>query len=324
VEPVGLRPLGVGERLDAAIKIVRRSYPTLLATAAVLVVPIGLLNYLVVISAVPHRNDTADSASAAIAGALLATSFIALAAQVLASALCSKPAGETYLGSRPRPWETLKSLRRRSFSLLRLLVLFVGGFVLGSVLCFLPGVWLFVAWICAFPALFFEGSLGVEALRRSFRLVRGHWWKTFATIFVTYLLAQALAQLLALLVRELVGTVTYANVTRYALLSTASSTLVHLVMTPVYGAVIAVIYLDLRVRKEGLDLMLAAQHVGTAPSEPIAALTTRLTTMSRPALGDADPPLSQKWYDLPVATDYEEPPKGWASSINELSRDDDA
>jgi hypothetical protein len=46
--------------------------------------------------------------------------------------------------------------------------------------------------------------------------------------------------------------------------------------------------------------------------------------MSRPALGDADPPLSQKWYDLPVATDYEEPPKGWASSINELSRDDDA
>ena len=56
----------------------------------------------------------------------------------------------------------------------------IGGLlvVLATLALIVPGIWLFVSYSVAVPALLLERIGPVEALRRSFRLVRGRWWPT--------------------------------------------------------------------------------------------------------------------------------------------------
>ena len=56
----------------------------------------------------------------------------------------------------------------------------LGGFltVSASLLCIVPGIYLFVAFAVALPVLMSEGERGRKALGRSRALVRGRWWKT--------------------------------------------------------------------------------------------------------------------------------------------------
>ena len=65
-------------------------------------------------------------------------------------------------------------------------------FVLGLILllftlvawipCCVPLIWLGVAWSVAFPALLFEKIGPFKALGRSYRLIQGRWWATFALL----------------------------------------------------------------------------------------------------------------------------------------------
>lgn len=269
MDPVRLRPLGVAEVLDAAVKILQRSFRPMLATAAIVVVPLQALNTLVFLSAIPSPHDTTDTASATISGGLLVVGLVGAVAQILAAAACSKEGVDTYVGLPVRTGESLRFLGRRTGRLLWLLVIFVVVVTVGAFACFVPGVWLFVAWICAFPVLLVEGVGGRDALRRSFQLVRHRWWATFTTLLLAYVFHQILAQLLGLIVREAFGTITFANVDGYVLALMGASLATYLVMTPLYGAIVAVLYVDLRVRKEGFDLMLLAQHMH-APSQSLA------------------------------------------------------
>jgi hypothetical protein len=118
----------------------------------------------------------------------------------------------------------------------------------------------------AAPALLLE-NLGILAsLRRSWRLLRGSFWRTLLTLFVAYLL-QSLASALvvfpfsafAALLDFATGNgqhtsfganLVYATVTAVGQIAGGA------VLTPWWAAVVALIYIDLRMRREGLDLEL--------------------------------------------------------------------
>ena len=72
-QAVGLRPLGIGERMDAAIKIVRVNFLTLARAALVVAIPSGIV---VAIISASVRSSEQSAVNAGVSGSLY-TSLVA-------------------------------------------------------------------------------------------------------------------------------------------------------------------------------------------------------------------------------------------------------
>ena len=126
----------------------------------------------------------------------------------------------------------------------------------------IPFIYFFVAFAVAVPVLLVEGATPAAALGRSRRLVKGRWWGTLGVAVVGYLLVSLVSYALTGIV---VG-IAFANPVRNSVtgfvLNTLASTVGSMISTPAAAAFITVLYIDLRVRKEGFDLFLLAQRLG--------------------------------------------------------------
>jgi hypothetical protein len=185
-----LRPLSVGEVLDVAIKIFFRNATTLFAIVLPIVAPVQLFSSLIEVSLATDEDPFATTSPTGEVTFdtseiwLYVTGFVvifalAIVASTAATGACFKAVGDAYLGERPSTKASLGFALRRVHSILWVTVL--GGFVafLGLLLCIVPGVWLYVAFAVAVPALLMEGVRGGRALGRSRQLVKGRWWPTF-------------------------------------------------------------------------------------------------------------------------------------------------
>lgn len=138
----------------------------------------------------------------------------------------------------------------------------VAGIVLGLLAGAVVTVWLVTRWSLASVALLLEGLGVVGALRRSAALVKGTWWRVFGILLLTYVLAFVASMVL-------VGPATLvAGVVDLALQSSTGtavstfvillfSTLASVLVQPFVASVTALLYTDLRIRQEGLDVELA-------------------------------------------------------------------
>jgi hypothetical protein len=103
-------------------------------------------------------------------------------------------------------------------------------------------------------------------------LVKGRWWSTFGTYVLASILVGIASAVFAAIVLAVSGIAT--TDTNLRLVVAAGAAIISGVLTtPFIAAIVAVIYFDLRVRKEGLDLELLAQGVGierrsSEPEEP--------------------------------------------------------
>jgi hypothetical protein len=141
-------------------------------------------------------------------------------------------------------------------------LLLVGG---PLALAVLPLVaWLYVRWALAAPALVLESSGGTRrvgilaAMSRSTALVRGAWWRTFGLLLLVALLAAVVTgvvsapfQLGSLLIPGSDDDVTVLAV------QTAGALAASLLVTPFQAAALTLLYVDRRIRREGLDIELA-------------------------------------------------------------------
>ena len=170
-----LRPLGVGEIIDAALKIYRARFVTMLKAVAVVVIPVQLFNVIVVLSLPTSTTTTTSTSSgftttssssgsggAAIA-ALLVLFVVSIVSTFLASAVCLKIVTDAYLGTVTTWRESLRFGMSKLLSVLWIAFLSVGGVTIGALLCIAPGIWLYVAWAVAIPALLGEGTKGTKA-----------------------------------------------------------------------------------------------------------------------------------------------------------------
>jgi MFS family permease len=288
-----LRPLGIGEILDTAIKIYRSRFATLVKAVLVVVAPVQILTAVVQISIPKDTIDPVtqevDVAAAVGAGAAIAiVTLLGFIAAQLATATVFKIISSAYLGEHEDWRSSLRFALRRLHRVIWVAVLPVIVLVLvvavsvvlallltlwsiPIILAFAAGlVYLYFCWYFAIPALLMEDRRGTKALRRSRQLVRGRFWPSFAAVVIAIMLAGVVAAalqgaVLAVVLstdNELVETVVQA------IAGTATSALV----TPFSAAAILVIYFDLRVRKEGFDLELLARTLGTdVPPELLEA-----------------------------------------------------
>ncbi|HUR22462.1 MAG TPA: glycerophosphoryl diester phosphodiesterase membrane domain-containing protein [Acidimicrobiales bacterium] len=273
MDPSGLRPLGVGEILDLAIKIYRARFADLVKVVAVAVAPIFLLGALVQLSASSDDLGRAPGEATSldfneiwtfVAGVFLVAVLGFIASQ-LASAASFRIVSGTYLDERPTWRESLSFATSKLRSLVWLSIVLGFFLVLSFLALIVPGFYFAVAWTVATPVLLFEGLRGSSALRRSRQLVRGRWWPTLAVVFLSTLFTS--------IVQGLIGGVLFAAVrdggsdAAVALANAVTNITASAITTPFTAAVIAVVYFDLRVRKEGFDLELLTRRVGVDPGE---------------------------------------------------------
>jgi hypothetical protein len=241
------RPMGIGEILGTAFQLYRRHWRTLLAIAAVVVVPLTLLQYLfgdlVRTQGETTRNGVVETAtwSVGIAGLLAALAGI-LMYLVLTGAITRAVAAEV-AGEDPSVEQSYRFGFHRLGSVLLVSVL-VGLAIIGGLILFvIPGIYVGVRLCVSIEALVVEGRRGTEALGRSWSLVGGHWWHAFFTLLVAALLT------------GIVNAVITApfGATNWFVQGVAAA--VATVVTLPYGVLVGVLlYLDLRARKERLSL----------------------------------------------------------------------
>jgi hypothetical protein len=241
------RPLGIGEILSTAFELYRRHWRTLLAIAAVVVVPLTLLQYLSgdwirTRGQVTSLQQVSTATWAVGAAGLVAALAGILMYLVLTGAITRAVAAEV-AGEDPSVEQSYRFGFHRLGSVLLVSVL-VGLATIGGLILFvIPGIWIGVRLAVSVEALVVEGRRGTQAMGRSWALVGGHWWHAFGALVVAGLLT------------GIVNAVITAPFNNTGWFVQAVAAAVATVITLPYGVLVGVLlYLDLRARKENLDL----------------------------------------------------------------------
>jgi hypothetical protein len=206
--------------------------------------------------------DITSVVSAAVVGVVLG----AIANTILAGMLTSVM-GEAVLGKPVTVRETWARVRPRFWALLG--AGFVAGLVpiLALVLFVIPGVFLWGAWALVTPALILE-RIGVgQALKRSWRLSVPDWWRVWGIRALAVLVAGVLSSIVSYPGQFLAEFVAMGDTTTGYVAAMVVIFLAQIIAStitaPFSAGVLALLYIDRRMRAEGLDVTLA-QAAATA------------------------------------------------------------
>ena len=298
---ISLRPMGLGDIVDGAVKHIRSNAGTVFS-ATLVVLAVAAVPAIFVAALGAQGSWYADLGADAVVDrssffGLLLLFGIGFASLVLAGAL-SYSVGEAALGRRPTLSELWRSVRRRllplvglaallTFGLALPAVLFVllvalatqGNALLAAVLISLVGGVIMVAWSAilltrcclAGAVVVLERRSVFDSLSRSWALTRGVFWRTFMRLVVIGLLCVVafwVVQLPLILVSSLITSILSLSPTLDALFSSlglAVATLLSMtVVVPFAAGALSLLYVDQRMRLEGFDLVLqrAARATG--------------------------------------------------------------
>jgi hypothetical protein len=289
-----LRPLGIGEILDVAMKIVWRNAGTLVRVVIFVVLPVQIVSTVISLSASPSADTgvSGNDLAAALVG-IGAAGILSFLGSTLASGACFRAIAGAYLAHRTGWRDSIRYALQRLHSILWVTILVGVVTVIGFILCIIPGIYLGVGFALAIPVLLTEDARGGRALSRSRELVRGNWWRVFAVVALGYLLSGILSGAIEGVVAGLTTVSTTPDSVVSALVNIVAGTVSSVITTPFVAAFLTVLYFDLRVRKEAFDLQLLAERIGVEP--PVGG-----TALPPPGPGDFDeePPF---W----------PPPPGW-------------
>jgi hypothetical protein len=266
--PAPLRPLGVAEILDAAVRLVRRNARAAISVAAPFAIAGSALGALVQYATI----DSPDATTIATGGSLL----LGIAFGIVLTGLLAPLFSADLLGTRLSARASVQRAARRLWPLIGLALVVTVAEGAGLVALFVGGIWLWGVWAVAAPALVLEGTDAGGALGRSMNLVRGRFWRTWGIRALGWLLRSVLSLLITLPFEALALYVSSANpldasptvshpalyVTILAIGAVLSGTL----LGPVAAAIDVLIYTDLRMRREGMDIVL-----GMPPAVPAVA-----------------------------------------------------
>lgn len=305
---VPLRPLGLGELLDGAVQTLRQNPRVMLGLSAAVMAVVGVISTIFQIIGLPRLFSLLDTPDGQVgaaqvaglvgggfAGFLLPALLQALATTLL-SGILIVAVSEAVLGRRPSVSQVWGTARPRLLPLVGLSLL--TGVLTLLVLAALIGIGLgalavsttagvialvvlvptaivllllvYVRLAFGAPALLLEGLGVVPALRRSWRLVSGSWWRVLGILLLTAIIA-TLANGLLQTPFSLVGGFLAAvlapgdgaatgigpSLVITSVAGNIGTVIASTVSAPFSAAVTALLYIDLRIRREGLDVALA-------------------------------------------------------------------
>ncbi|HXC80159.1 MAG TPA: glycerophosphoryl diester phosphodiesterase membrane domain-containing protein [Candidatus Acidoferrum sp.] len=266
--PLRLRPLEIGDLLDETFRMYRRHFFLFAGISVILSIPLAvgagfsffnLFNDLALQTSSNQPPDLGPTLASLAIVLVLAIALYPLLYGSITYAAC-----ESALGRPVTFWGAMRAALSRYLHILGYFALLTAMAIL---FCLFPlWIWIGVRWIAWMPAMFIENIGLGTALGRSWRLVEGRWWRTFLILFLMYILVEVVAGALQAFL-SLGQFLLQAFVSTYLSLAISEATgiLVSSLVAPILQIATVLIYFDLRVRREGLDLFQLAQRVETPP-----------------------------------------------------------
>ncbi len=266
VDGIRLRPLSIGDLLDETFLVYKRQFVAFMTATGIVVVPSALLS----LGAVGLTTLLAAQVDSVVGLALVATSVLlslavtALAgvARLLGGIVAVQISADVILG-RPVDVRGAYRLALRRLGSLLLSTLLV-GLATGAVACCFPvAIFLGLSWGLVIPIVTLERQEGVDALRRSWHLMRGQRLRLLACTFLIGLLVSILILIPASVFGVGLGAWIAADPQGPTSLSgsvlvQAGQIVAQALGETVFGAVAYILmtrfYYDVLVRKEAFDL----------------------------------------------------------------------
>ncbi len=288
---IPLRPLGIGELLDGTFVTIRRNPRATVGLAALLVTVQQLLSVGVQLAteglpAVATFDDEAFSAQALGGyGGLIGTLLAAVVGAILTGMLVVVVSDDV-VGRQTSAAEVWRRVRPRIWALL--VAATIAGIMpfVGLVFLVVPGLILWAAWALTTPALVLEGLGPFAALRRSWQLAWPDllrvWWVRALSVLLGVLIQLLVAvpfAVIGLVVVETTGAEDGSGSVVpviVLLLGVLGAIVAGSLTAPFLAGVLALLYIDRRMRAEGLDLVLrraertAGRRPATVPPQPVA------------------------------------------------------
>jgi len=293
-----LRPLGVGDIVDRVFTVYRGKPVLFLALAAVpylvlvlVFVAIGIAFAATFVTSASTFNriaqgnvPDAQSIAGLLVGIGIAAVFVIILSVVIFSAQSAAlvaAMAARYLGRDITLGDAFRQGLRASprligaglllfllllvFWVVCALVAFIANQALVTFLVVLAAivgtVYVFVSTIVVPVVATLEGAGPVAALRRAWELSNGNRWRILGLQLLLFILNLVISTLLSAL---FIGTLISDQTTRLVLQQVVSL-IANVAWTPVQWGTFAILYYDLRVRREAYDLQLAAEALPRAP-----------------------------------------------------------
>jgi hypothetical protein len=300
---IPLRPLGLGEILDGSIKIIRRYPRPTLGLSAAIAVFVTLVNVVLVLLLDKGRPSFSSGDSSfsggfsSGAGGSLASSLPGyllsfFAGLVLTGALVAV-VGKAVLGQPAPTDEIARTVRQRLLALLGVSLLsglLIGLPIIGSIVLAIllssgaAAFFLIVGGITGSAYLYTRLSLSssvlvlekagvITSMKRSGVLVRRSFWRVFGILLLTSLIVFILDLIVSIPIAiiALIASGGGAEGTGFLIATKVGAGLASVVIAPFASGVRALLYVDRRMRAEGLDVALqAASAVPGGPAAPPA------------------------------------------------------
>ena len=281
-----LRPRAASELVDAAFQLVRRHFAPLVATAMIVWFPMVMLRL-----AAGQLDALGPTAGPLLGSAIFVATGIWYA---VGNAMLARAATDAYVGQGARPTLALRVALARTWdicvsSFVSWVVIAAGIFLVTLIFGFtaaalpegsaaqpwvaIPLFLIIVALMCGwagyFTAYYFavpaacaiDGLDFSDALKRTRRLSEGRRVHIFVAIIWPYLLAVMLG----------LGYLAATAVASAVVLVQIIWHVLAVVALPLLGAVTAVVYVDARIRRDGLDLEVMAQALEEIPAAATAS-----------------------------------------------------
>jgi hypothetical protein len=264
-------PLGemtVGDILDRGLKLLLARLPVFYAINLLVLTPVILVQI-----AAPFLTDGAPAMDPATAmttmGVGMFALFLALVLQPLGTAAVLQIIMEEYIGNRVTMGQALAYAMTRFLPLIGASLL-VGLIVFaGLLLCCIPGIYFAISYIFISQVVVLERLGPGEALQRCWKLIEGHRGRVFGVLLLVGI-ANMIVQValgavfqFVLPAEELIptedGFETKLNPVNH-IVGTLVAQLASILFSTYTAVCTTLLYLDLRIRKEGFDLEMAARE----------------------------------------------------------------
>jgi hypothetical protein len=246
----------------------------MLLVGVVELVTFSALNDVTVTSA---DNPTADTNLGAVLGsegALVVTVIVSSLLGAILTGMLTVAITQDVLGARMTVAQVWARTKGRIWALIGLAILtFLSEFA-GLLFCLAPGVWLWGIWAVAVPALMVENTTIRGALGRSRRLVNGTFWRVWGIRALGFLISSVIGGFISAPF-TFIGLAIDSDVLRaggssalpvaYLVLASIGSAVSATFTAPIRAGIDALLYVDLRMRKEGLDIVLQQATAKTGP-----------------------------------------------------------
>ncbi|RIJ77786.1 hypothetical protein D1871_05310 [Nakamurella silvestris] len=257
---IPLRPLTIGEIFGAAIALVRRNAAILCGLSLI----VGIISSGAVLAFLANRpdldvyltgswsTDMVESGTisfpAVVFWPLAIGLLVPLIGTTVVSALATVFATEMAIGKVPTGAAVRQRLAGRWWVIFAVAIL--GGLIIGIgfVLIIVPGLIALGMLSLAGPVAVIEGGRPIAALRRSIRLSRPVMWRIVGVVLLSGLITTVVGMVISGIIGGLNSNQDWTSI----VVTEIVVALVGAVMTPWSAAVIAVLYIDTRMRTEGL------------------------------------------------------------------------